>query len=170
MQIGMVTKWAHRLLTAILLVMVVGLAGYWYATRDTYDDKLYSKKQLTDEIWLYVTEYQNAGATDTDVYRYYLNGSLDGDPINVLSQSTPVLTADRADATIRGEGNRVTINFSGKVYSLRIRHFSMPRTAKHPSCLPLIFLQEASVPGDDGGVQRIWRVLSKTTSSPKYQA
>ncbi|WP_273865384.1 hypothetical protein [Serratia ureilytica] len=55
MQLGMVTKWAHRLLTTVLLVIVVGFAGYWYATRDTYDDKLYSKKQLTDEIWLYVT-------------------------------------------------------------------------------------------------------------------
>ncbi|MCZ6930016.1 hypothetical protein CEK40_20120, partial [Serratia marcescens] len=90
MQIGMVTKWAHRLLTAILLVIVVGLTGYWYATRDTYDDKLYSKKQLTDDIWLYITEYQNAGATDTDVYRYYLNRSLDGDPIKVLGQSAPI--------------------------------------------------------------------------------
>lgn len=132
MQLGMVTKWAHRLLTAILLVIVVGLAGYWYATRDIYDDKLYSKKQLTDDIWLYITEYQNAGATDTDVYRYYLNRSLDGDPINVLSQSAPILTADRADATIRGEGNRITINFSGKVYSFTNSAFFYATNSQTP--------------------------------------
>lgn len=170
MQIGMVTRWAHRLLTAILLVIVVGLAGYWYTTRDTYDDKLYSKKQLTDDIWLYITEYQNAGATDTDVYRYYLNRSLDGDPIKVLGQSAPILTADRADATIRGEGNRITINFSGKVYSFTNSAFSMPRTAKHPSCPPLIFLHGASAPGDDGGCSGFGGYCLKQHNHQEYQA
>ncbi|CAI1813317.1 Uncharacterised protein [Serratia quinivorans] len=132
MQIGMVISWAHRLLTAGLLVMAISMVGYWYFTNDSYDDRLYSKKQLTDDIWLYVTEYQNAGATDTDVYRYYLNKKLEGDPIKALGESAPILTADRADATIRGDGHRIIISFSGKVYSFTNSAFFYVENSQTP--------------------------------------
>lgn len=61
MQTGMVIKWGHRLLTVVLLILVTALGGYLYVTTASYDDILYSKKQLTDEMWLYITQYQRAG-------------------------------------------------------------------------------------------------------------
>ncbi|MBD8451661.1 hypothetical protein [Serratia rubidaea] len=117
MQTGMVIKWGHRLLTVVLLILVTALGGYLYVTTASYDDILYSKKQLTDEMWLYITQYQRAGATDSEVYRYYLNRDIREAPLAILEQNAPFLTADRPDAVVKGDGNRVSINFTGKVYS-----------------------------------------------------
>ncbi|MBE5203312.1 hypothetical protein IG612_11975 [Pectobacterium sp. FL60-S17] len=110
-------KWGHRLLTAVLLVAVVGFCMIQFLSSGRYNDRLYSQKPLTDKIWLYVTQYQNAGATDSDVYRYYLYRHIDGDPMNVLGDSAPFLTADRSDVSVSGVGSRITVKMTGKIYS-----------------------------------------------------
>ncbi|MEC5318686.1 hypothetical protein VSX61_06985 [Brenneria populi subsp. brevivirga] len=117
MQNSTAIKWAHRLLTAVLLATVVVFCVIQYISSGPYNDRLYSKKPLTDSIWLYVTQYQGAGATDSDVYRYYLYHRIDGDPVETLSDSAPFLTADRGDASVSGVGNRITVSLTGKIYS-----------------------------------------------------
>ncbi|MFE8102309.1 hypothetical protein RBA71_12545 [Brenneria goodwinii] len=117
MQISTAIKWGHRLLTAALLATVVVFCIIQYMSSGSYNDRLYSKKPLSDNIWLYVTQYQDAGATDSDVYRYYLYHRIDGDPMKALGNAAPFLTADRGDASVSGMGNRITVRLTGKIYS-----------------------------------------------------
>lgn len=117
MQRERVIKWAHGLLTTVLFIAVGSFSLYQYIMSKPYDDSLYSQRQLTENIWLYVTEYKNSGATDSDVYRYYLNNKIDDNIIEILGKSSPFLTADKANAEVSGEGNIVKVSIIGRVYS-----------------------------------------------------
>lgn len=46
-----------------------------------------------------------------------MNRDIREAPLAILEQNAPFLTADRPDAVVKGDGNRVSINFTGKVYS-----------------------------------------------------
>lgn len=116
MQTSTVIKWAHRILTATLLLLVIIGGGLWRSEFGPYDDSLYSKKALSDGIWLYITKYNNAGATDGEVYRYYLNRELDN-PLPVLQKSAPFLTADIGTATVTAVGQHIMVRLAGRVYS-----------------------------------------------------
>lgn len=137
MRTDMAIRWAHRLLTGLLLFVVIGFGVYQYFISGPYDDRLYGRQQLTDDIWLYITEYRQAGATDADVYRYYLNKNLDGDPLKTLAQTAPFLTADRADARVRGDGNRVIVSYTGRVYAFTNSAFFY-REKDKPPVMPTI--------------------------------
>lgn len=110
-----VIKWAHRILTLVLLLLVLGYFAYQRAMGPPNDDALLSAKQIGPDTWLYITENQG-GATVSDVYRYYLSAELKTDPLKALGHIAPFLTADTADAKVNKWGNRVSINLSGKVY------------------------------------------------------
>lgn len=116
MQKNEVIKWGHRALTSVLLILVVISGLILYADKSPRNDLLYSKKQLSDDMWIYVTKYQDAGATDSDVYRYYLNKQLDN-PMPVIQKTGAFLQADTGQATINAIGNHVLIRLTGKVYS-----------------------------------------------------
>lgn len=116
MPINTAIKWGHRALTVILLLIVIIGGLLWYSENGSRDDRLFSQKQLSENVWLYVTKYQDAGATDSDVYRYYLNKRLT-DPMTVLKKTSPFLQADTGDATITAIGNHVLVKVTGKVYS-----------------------------------------------------
>ncbi|MTD39634.1 hypothetical protein GIX45_13635 [Erwinia sp. CPCC 100877] len=104
------------MLTVVLLAIVV--IGYflWRSEQGPYDDSMYSKKDLGNGIWLYVTKYNNAAATDSDVYRYYLNKKLD-DAMPILQEAAPFLTTDTGDAKVSAIGQRVTVSLTGRIYS-----------------------------------------------------
>ncbi|WP_052130539.1 hypothetical protein [Erwinia typographi] len=97
MPIDTAIKWGHRILTVVLLLIVIVGGLLWYSENAPRDDHLLSQKQLSEDVWLYVTKYQDAGATDSDVYRYYLNKRL-SDPMTVLKKTAPFLQADTGNA------------------------------------------------------------------------
>lgn len=109
-------KWAHRLLTAILLLVVAGYVVYQNYTVPPYNDTVFSSRQLNENTWLYVTKYQGGGATVSDVYRYYLAGKLSASPLKELGKIAPFLTAERGDAVVSKIGNLLSVNVTGKVY------------------------------------------------------
>lgn len=109
-------KWGHRVLTIVLLLIVIVGGLLWYSDNAPRDDRLISQKQLSENVWLYITKYQNAGATDSDTYRYYLNKRL-GNPMPALNKTAPFLQADTGDATITAVGDHVLVKLTGKVYS-----------------------------------------------------
>lgn len=109
-------KWMHRLLTAVLLVLVVGNVAYRYYLGPPYDDTLYQTRQLNDDTWLYVTKYQGGGATVPEVYRYYLAGEIQQDVLTALGKTAPFLTSDSDDASVTKVGNRVTVRIAGRIY------------------------------------------------------
>lgn len=112
----MVIKWVHRILTVFLLIIVIIGCLIWRSNTAPYNDSLYSKKELSNGIWLYITKYNNPGATDTDVYRYYLNKKLDS-PLPILQETAPFLTVDTNEATVSSIGQHVMVKLTGKVYS-----------------------------------------------------
>ena len=116
MQTNTVIKWAHRVLTLILLLIVIIGGLVWRSDAGPYDDSLYSKKELSDDVWLYITRYNNAGATDSNVYRYYLNQKLE-DPLPVLQKSAPFLTTNSSNATVTAIGQHIMVRLTGKIYS-----------------------------------------------------
>ncbi|MBP2167550.1 hypothetical protein J2125_000742 [Erwinia toletana] len=116
MSINTAIKWGHRTLTVVLLLMVIVGGLLWYSGNAPRDDRVVSQKQLSEDVWLYVTQYQDAGATDSDVYRYYLNKHL-SDPMKVLNKSAPFLQADIGDANVTAIGDHVLVKLTGKVYS-----------------------------------------------------
>lgn len=116
MQGSTVIKWIHRLLTAVLLVLVVGNVAYRYYVGPPYDDALYQSRQLNEDTWLYVTKYQGGGATVSEVYRYYLAGEIQKDVLKALGNTAPFLTADSDNASIIKVGNRVTVRITGRIY------------------------------------------------------
>lgn len=116
MQISTIIRWGHRTLTVFLLLIVIVGGLVWRSENAPRDDRLISQKQLSEDVWLYVTKYQNAGATDSETYRYYLNKRL-SDPMVILKNAAPFLQADTGDATITAVGDHVLVKLSGKVYS-----------------------------------------------------
>ncbi len=111
-----VIKWIHRLLTAVLLVLVVGNVAYRYYVGPPYNDALFKTQKLNDDTWLYVTKYQGGGATVSDVYRYYLAGEIQKDVLKVLGNTVPFLTSDSDGASVTKVGNRVTVRITGRIY------------------------------------------------------
>lgn len=112
-----VIKHAHRLLTLVLLVLVVGYAGFQYFFNGRPDDSLVTSQKVNDSTWVYITKYKGGGATVSDVYRYYLDGQIAGDPLKRLGDSEPFLVADAGNAKVTGYGNRVNVSVTGRVYS-----------------------------------------------------
>jgi len=116
MPISMVIKYLHRITTVILAVVLVIVGTVWYLDSRPPDDEIISKRQLSEDMWLYITKYKNAGATDSNVYRYYLNGKIEN-PMTVIQRSAPVLTADVDTAKVTAIGDHVMITVTGKVYN-----------------------------------------------------
>ncbi|UQY45413.1 hypothetical protein [Mixta hanseatica] len=116
MQTSTVFKWIHRSITLLLLLAVIIGGLLWRSEAGPYDDSLYSKKELSDGVWLYITQYNNAGATDSEVYRYYLNKKL-ADPLPVLQKSAPFLTTNTKEVTVTAIGQHIMVRLTGKIYS-----------------------------------------------------
>lgn len=116
MQTNMVFKWIHWSITLILLLTVIIGGLLWRSDAGPYDDSLYSKKELSDGVWLYITHYDNAGATDSEVYRYYLNKKL-ADPLPVLQRSAPFLTTNTKEVIVTAIGLHIMVRLTGKIYS-----------------------------------------------------
>ncbi|WP_342322329.1 hypothetical protein AAEY27_18870 [Kosakonia sp. BYX6] len=115
MRASMVIKWLHRVTTATLLLLVAGFLLYQYMMNGPKDDTLFSKKQLSENVTLYVTKYNGGGATVSDVYRYYL--ADDKQTIEQLNHSEPFLVSDTGGAHVSGYGNTVNVKLTGRVYS-----------------------------------------------------
>lgn len=107
----------HRMLTVALLLLVACFALYQHSMSKPYDDRLYTSKQLNENTWLYVTQYQGGNATVSDVFRYYLAGEISGDPLKTVGDMEPFLTADTGSATVTKIGRLVTVRMKGKVYN-----------------------------------------------------
>ncbi|MFY9997291.1 MAG: hypothetical protein WAK61_20160 [Leclercia sp.] len=48
----------HRMLTAVLALLVVGFGVYQYYATQPPDDDLFSQQQITPDVYLYVTKYK----------------------------------------------------------------------------------------------------------------
>lgn len=114
MHVSTAIKWLHRLTTILLLIIVAGYFSYEYFMKSRSDDRLVIKKEVTENVTLYVTQY-GGGATVPDVYRYYLNNK--NQTIEQLRENKPFLVSDNGNAIISGYGNTVNVNLSGRVYS-----------------------------------------------------
>ena len=108
-----VIKWLHRALTAVLLVYV----AFQYMASQPPEDEFIAQKQITSDVYLYVTKYQGGGATVSDVYRYYLDAKQPGNPLEHLKKRVPFMVADTGDAKITGYGTHVNAVITGRVYS-----------------------------------------------------
>lgn len=117
MRYSTVIKYGHRTLTLVLLLLVVCFAFYHYSQSNAYDDRLYASKQLNENTWLYITQYQGGNATVSDVFRYYLSGEYSEDPLKVVKEMKPFLTADTGTATVTKIGRLLTVRVKGKVYN-----------------------------------------------------
>ncbi|MEL4014230.1 hypothetical protein [Dryocola clanedunensis] len=112
-----VIKWGHRILTAVLLLLVLGYVGFQIFFNGPPDDGLVSSQKVNESTWLYVTKYNGGGATVSDVYRYYLDGRLAANPLKHLGESTPFLVSDAGNAKVTGDGNRINVTLTGRIYS-----------------------------------------------------
>ena len=110
-------KWFHYALTLILLIIVIGFVMLNAGGDNRADDKLVSSQQISDNTWLYVTEYSGGGATVADSYRYYLSGKLEGNITASLAKQVPFLVAAGSAANVSAEGNTINIKYSGRVFS-----------------------------------------------------
>ena len=79
------------------------------------DDVLAGKKQLSENVTLYVTKYNSGGATVSEVYRYYLGD--DRQTLKQLNENEPFLVSDNGAATVNAYGNTVNITLTGRIYS-----------------------------------------------------
>ncbi|WP_410517064.1 hypothetical protein QNH99_18990 [Pantoea allii] len=84
------------------------------AENDHSKDKLISSQQLNEHTWLYVT---GGGATVADSYRYYLAGKIQSDISANLAKQVPFLVATGSSAAVSVEGDTISIQYSGRVYS-----------------------------------------------------
>ncbi len=114
MHVSTAIKGLHRLTTILLLIIVTGYFSYEYFMKSRSDDRLVIKKEVTENVTLYVTQY-GGGATVPDVYRYYLNNK--NQTIEQLRENKPFLVSDNGNAIISGYGNTVNVNLSGRIYS-----------------------------------------------------
>lgn len=83
MQSSTVIKILHRTLTLVLLLLllVICFGLYHYSLSKPYDDRLYASKQLNDDTWLYITQYQGGNAIVSNVFRYYLWEKIQKTPL-----------------------------------------------------------------------------------------
>ncbi|WP_285111079.1 hypothetical protein [Leclercia adecarboxylata] len=114
MHVSTAIKWLHRLTTILLLIIVAGYFSYEYFMKSRSDDRLVIKKEVTENVTLYVTQY-GGGATVPDIYRYYLDDK--NKTIAHLRKSEPFLVSDNGNAIISGYGNTVNVKLSGRIYS-----------------------------------------------------
>ena len=84
MQRNTVIKRLHCLLTTILLLVVCGFLKYQYSFNAPSHDSFVSKQKLSDTVTLYITKYDDGGATVSDVYRFYLDKDNSGNIIKAL--------------------------------------------------------------------------------------
>ncbi|MCE1398428.1 hypothetical protein LWU68_16125 [Enterobacter cloacae] len=117
MQRNMVIKRLHCLLTTILLLIVCGYLTYQYYFNVPPHDSFVSKQQLSDTVTLYITKYDNGGATVSDVYRFYLDKNNSGNIMKALEDRSPFLEANTSNVTASAYGNTVNVKITGKVYS-----------------------------------------------------
>ncbi|AVR05978.1 hypothetical protein [Pluralibacter gergoviae] len=117
MQGSPVIKKLHCMLTAVLLLIVAGFSLLYYFSREAPDDELFAQREITDSVYLYITRYKGGGATVSEVYRYYLDGRLQGDILHHLKDRSPFLVAEVANASITGYGAHINVKLSGRVYS-----------------------------------------------------
>lgn len=118
MQRRWVIKKLHCLLTAVLLMIIGGYAAYQYWFNLPPNDVFVSKQKLSNNVWLYITKYDQGNATVTDFYRFYLDkdeGSTD--VMEALKRRTPFMEAQTKNITASGYGNTVNIKVTGKIYS-----------------------------------------------------
>ncbi len=137
MRYSTVIKTLHRTLTLVLLLLVVCFAIYQYMPGKPYDDRLYASKQLNENTWLYVTQYQGGNATVSDVFRYYLSGELSGDPLKAVGEMKPFLMAETGTAVVTKIGRLVTVHVKGKIYNFTN---SVMYTSKDTAVFPVIEL------------------------------
>ncbi|WP_336708619.1 MULTISPECIES: hypothetical protein [unclassified Cedecea] len=121
----------HCALTVVLLLLVAGcwllVAGCWllvagYAVYQYYfngspNEVFFARQKVTDATFLYITRYNGGGATVSDVYRYYLDGNLSGDPVEHLKNRAPFLISAVSNAKVTGYGSHVNVTLTGRVYS-----------------------------------------------------
>ena len=110
MQRNTVIKRLHCLLTTILLLVVCGFLTYQYSFNAPSHDSFVSKQKLSDSVTLYITKYDDGGATVSDVYRFYLDKDNSGNIMKALEANTSNVTAS-------AYGNTVNVKITGKVYS-----------------------------------------------------
>ncbi|WP_432368877.1 hypothetical protein ACRPH4_18820 [Pantoea allii] len=96
------------------LKKVVAFFALNSAENDHSKDKLISSQQLNEHTWLYVT---GGGATVADSYRYYLAGKIQSDISANLAKQVPFLVATGSSAAVSVEGDTISIQYSGRVYS-----------------------------------------------------
>lgn len=116
MQSVTVFKMLHRSITVSLLLLVAGYGLFLYYTRQPPDDDIYMQKQLTPDMYLYVTKYKGGGATVSNVYRYYL-GAKQSNPLAQIENLAYFMTADTGNAQVTGYGAHVNVIVKGKIFS-----------------------------------------------------
>jgi len=118
-------KALHWIVTIIMGVMIGCHFYFEYEQRITIRDKLYNARQLTPRTWLYITEYAGANMTTGNVYRYFLAGKLNGNPLIMLEKQgiAPTLTANTPSAKVDGIGNNVSFTVYGTVYDFSTTAF-----------------------------------------------
>jgi hypothetical protein len=79
-----VIKRLHSLLTTILLIVVCGFLTYQYYFNAPPHDSFVSEQKLSDTVTLYITKYDDGGATVSDVYRFYLDKNNSGNILKAL--------------------------------------------------------------------------------------
>jgi hypothetical protein len=117
MQNNKIFRRLHAALTGVLLLLVAGYAFCQFYVNRTPEDALYAQRRITESTFLYVTKYQGGGATVSEVYRYYLDGALPGDPMPHLKERTPFLVTDVGEAKVSGYGNHINVMLTGRVYA-----------------------------------------------------
>ena len=57
MRVNTVIKWLHRFTTILLIIIVGGYLSYEYLMNSRNDDRLILKKDISENVTLYVTQY-----------------------------------------------------------------------------------------------------------------
>ncbi|MEX9250960.1 hypothetical protein [Pseudenterobacter timonensis] len=117
MHANTVIKRLHCLLTAILLIVVCSFLAYQHFFNAPPHDSFVSKQKLSDTVTLYITKYDEGGATVSEVYRYYLDKDNSGNVMKALKDRSPFLEANTGSVTASAYGNTVNVRITGKVYS-----------------------------------------------------
>ncbi len=115
MHVSTAIKWFHRFTTILLIIIVGGYLSYEYFMNNRSDDRLMMTKDISENVTLYVTQYDGGGATVSDVCRYYLDNKKQ--TIEKIRESEPFLVSDNCHAEISGYGNTVNVKLSGHIYS-----------------------------------------------------
>lgn len=113
----MVIKRLHCLLTVLLLIVVCGFLTYQYYFNTPPHDSFVSKQKLSDTVTLYITKYDEGGATVSNVYRFYLDKDHRDNIMKVLKEREPFLEANTSNIIASAYGSTVNLKITGKVYA-----------------------------------------------------